>query len=66
MKSLISIVAPAYNEEDVIEKFYLRITKILSALSEYNYEICIVNDGSEDNTVKYVIDYWTMTRIYLF
>ncbi|EEF67060.1 glycosyltransferase [Holdemania filiformis] len=52
MKSLISIVAPAYNEEDVIEKFYLRITKILSALSEYNYEICIVNDGSEDNTVK--------------
>ena len=44
MKSLISIVAPAYNEEDVIEKFYLRITKILSALSEYNYEICIVND----------------------
>ena len=52
MKSLISIVAPAYNEEDVIEKFYLRITKILSALSEYNYEIRIVNDGSEDNTVK--------------
>lgn len=52
MKSLISIVAPAYNEEDVIEKFYLRITKILSALNEYNYEICIVNDGSEDNTVK--------------
>ena len=52
MKSLISIVAPAYSEEDVIEKFYLRITKILSALSEYNYEICIVNDGSEDNTVK--------------
>ena len=52
MKPLISVVAPAYNEEEVVEKFYIKITEVLAQLSNYNYEICIVNDGSKDKTVN--------------
>ena len=52
MKQLISIVAPAYNEEEVVEKFHKRITSILTQLNNYDYEICIVNDGSKDRTVE--------------
>ncbi len=49
-KQLVSIVAPAYNEELVVQHFYDRITTICKNLEKYNYEILIVNDGSKDNT----------------
>lgn len=52
MKQLISVVAPAYNEEEVVEKFHEKITSILVKLTNYDYEICIVNDGSKDRTVE--------------
>ena len=51
MKQIISVVAPAYNEEDVVEKFYYKITSTLLQITNYDYEICIVNDGSTDKTV---------------
>ena len=48
---LISIVAPAYNEEDGLEEFvrHLDAVMISSALS---YEIVFVNDGSTDRTLQ--------------
>lgn len=50
MKPIISIVAPAYNEEAVIDAFYIRITGIMKKIDNYDYEILIVNDGSKDKT----------------
>lgn len=55
-KNLISIVAPAYNEEEVIVKFYEKLTSICSVLTKYDYEILIINDGSKDNTELLVKD----------
>ncbi len=49
-KQLISIVAPAYNEELVVKHFYSKITEICRNFNSYDYEILIVNDGSKDNT----------------
>lgn len=49
-KPLVTVVAPAYNEEEVVNEFYSEMTKILSDLDNYNYEILIVNDGSKDKT----------------
>ena len=50
-KPFISIVAPCYNEEAILE---LNIKTILSYMesksSKYNWEIIIINDGSKDNT----------------
>lgn len=52
MKEIISVVAPAYNEEDVINKFYDRMTEVMKELTNYDYELVIVNDGSKDKTAS--------------
>jgi len=48
---MISVVIPVYNEENNIDELIRQCVKILSDES-INYEIIIVNDGSEDNTGK--------------
>ncbi|MCX6808707.1 MAG: FAD-dependent oxidoreductase [Candidatus Berkelbacteria bacterium] len=44
----ISIVSPLYNEEAVIELFYIKIKEILNHFE--NSELVLVNDGSTDQT----------------
>lgn len=46
----ISVVAPAYNEEEVLDEFYRRVSSVLSGLGT-PYEIVLVNDGSNDRTL---------------
>ncbi|WP_027365819.1 glycosyltransferase family 2 protein [Desulfotruncus alcoholivorax] len=45
---MISIVAPAYNEEPVIEKFVRTVMETLQGV--FSFEVLIVNDGSTDKT----------------
>jgi len=46
----ISIVAPLYNEENLVETLYKRLK---NALKDYpNHEIVLVNDGSSDRTLE--------------
>jgi len=47
--SLLSIVAPCFNEEESVEIFLEEIQK---TLKDYNFEVIYVNDGSRDNTLK--------------
>jgi glycosyltransferase involved in cell wall biosynthesis len=48
--NLISIVAPAYNEEEGLEEFVRRIDTVITG-SGFTYEIVFVNDGSTDRTL---------------
>lgn len=53
MKKIISIIAPCYNESDNIEPFYQRLVKIFKEeLSDYDYEIIVVDDNSTDSSSK--------------
>ncbi len=45
---MISVIVPLFNEEKVINETYRRLTLVLS---EEEYEIIFVNDGSRDKTV---------------
>lgn len=48
---LVSIIIPAYNEEQNIEPVYRALEKVLHPLSgKYAFEIVFVNDGSGDDT----------------
>lgn len=48
----ISVVSPAFEEEEVIRDFHQELTKVLSLLSQnFTYEIIIVDDGSKDRTL---------------
>ena len=48
--SLISVVVPSYNEQEVLPEFYRRLRAVLDDLS-YSCEIVFVNDGSGDGTL---------------
>lgn len=50
-KKLISIIVPMYNEQEVIHICYDRVKSVLDNLTEYNYEIICINDGSKDKTL---------------
>lgn len=47
----LSVIVPMYNEEEVAQICYERITGALNGLSNYEYEIIAINDGSKDNTL---------------
>lgn len=49
MKTL-TIVCPAYNEEEGIAGFYHALSEEVSKLSTYNTSVLFVDDGSSDNT----------------
>lgn len=49
-KKLISVIIPAYNEDDNISLISIGIQQILEGLDKYVYEIIFVNDWSDDNT----------------
>ena len=49
--NLLSIVVPCFNEDESVEIFLEEIQK---TLKEYNFEVIYVNDGSSDNTLKYI------------
>lgn len=49
-KKTISILIPAYNEQEVLSALYTRLTTLADSVKNYNFEFLFVNDGSRDNT----------------
>jgi polyisoprenyl-phosphate glycosyltransferase len=45
--SLLSVVAPIYNEEELVEAF---VKRACAAVADYTFELVLVNDGSADST----------------
>ena len=53
----ISIIIPAYNEEESLPFLYERLEKLMDSISNYEFEILFVNDGSKDNTLNLIKEY---------
>jgi glycosyltransferase involved in cell wall biosynthesis len=53
----ISILVPAYNEEEVLEALYQRLGKLANDNKSYEFEFLFVNDGSRDKTLEIIKDY---------
>jgi glycosyltransferase involved in cell wall biosynthesis len=48
----VSLLIPAYNEEETIPLLYNELNKAVETISGYEFEIFFVNDGSSDNTLN--------------
>ena len=48
---LITILIPCFNEENSLDLLYERLRNMTSQLSQYRFQILLVNDGSKDNTL---------------
>ena len=53
----ITIIIPAYNEEESLPHLYERLYKLISSMKHYEFEILFVNDGSKDNTINLIKEY---------
>lgn len=52
-RPLVSIVCPAFQEEEVLPLFYRELARVLANLEkEYQFEIIFVDDGSMDRTAS--------------
>jgi polyisoprenyl-phosphate glycosyltransferase len=49
-KQTLSVVVPCYNEEEVLPVAHDKLTSVLRSLTEFEYEIIYVDDGSRDRT----------------
>ena len=53
----ITIIVPAYNEEESLPFLYERIEKIMNSIENYEFELLFVNDGSKDKTIELIKEY---------
>lgn len=50
----ISVIIPAYNEEESLPLLYERMEKLMNSMENYEFEILFVNDGSKDKTIEII------------
>ena len=50
----ITIIIPAYNEEESLPFLYERLDKLMGDMKNYDFEILFVNDGSKDKTISII------------
>ena len=53
----ITVIIPAYNEEESLPPLYERLEKLMHSMDHYEFEILFVNDGSKDNTINLIKEY---------
>ena len=51
-KKLVTILVPAYNEQEVLHLLYVRLEKLMNENTNYDFEVLLVNDGSKDKTFE--------------
>ncbi|MEG0916301.1 MAG: glycosyltransferase [Myroides sp.] len=56
---LISVIIPLYNNQNLVSRC---VESVLSQISDFDFEIIIINDGSTDNSLKIVIDRYQNIR----
>ena len=50
----VSIIIPAYNEEETLPLLYERLKKLMDSIDNYEFEILFINDGSKDKTLEII------------
>ena len=51
-KELVSLIIPCYNEEQVLPILKEALIKVMDEMSDYDFELLFINDGSKDQTLN--------------
>lgn len=52
MKKKISVIVSCYNEEESLPLFYEEMSRVMDEMSQNDFELIFVNDGSKDKTLE--------------
>lgn len=50
MKKLVSVIIPAYNEQDCVDELARRLSDVFTKHDRYNFEVLVIENGSHDAT----------------
>lgn len=53
-RKLVSVVVPCYNEQESLPHLYEAVAGIMDSMSQYSWELLLVNDGSRDQTMAMI------------
>ena len=53
----ISLIIPCYNEEKALPLFYEEVKKVSAEMSDYEFEMLFIDDGSKDSTLSLLQDF---------
>ena len=62
----ISIIIPAYNEEESLPYLKERLDKLMNEINNYEFEVLFVDDGSKDKTIEIIKQYREQDSRYCF
>lgn len=53
----VDVIVPCFNESQVIDLFFAEAHKVVSKISDYEFEFIFIDDGSSDNTLEILKKY---------
>ena len=51
MKKTVSLIVPCFNEQESLPHFYRAVCEVAEGLSDYEFNMLFINDGSKDQTL---------------
>lgn len=48
----ITVIVPCYNEEEALHYYYEEMSRVMTLMKNYDFELLFVNDGSKDHTLE--------------
>lgn len=58
----VSLIIPVYNEESVLSILYDRLCRLMDSMTQYEWELLFVNDGSTDTSAQLINDFMAHDR----
>ena len=50
----ITVIVPCYNEEEALHYYYEEMSRVMTLMHQYDFELLFINDGSKDNTLHVI------------
>ena len=50
----ITVIVPCYNEEEALHYYYEEMSRVMTLMNNYDFELLFINDGSKDQTLQVI------------